>query len=121
MKGEGLDSKNIVLRSDKDFPFKDIAHDFVLIGNSGKSILIPYDEESQVLLSLLKDNIRNRSILRSVGQYVVTIYDNQFQKLAGQGALDVIDENIWVLVDLERYDRERGLIIDMDNGVGMFV
>ena len=93
----------------------------VLIGNSGKSILIPYDEESQVLLSLLKDNIRNRSILRSVGQYVVTIYDNQFQKLAGQGALDVIDENIWVLVDLERYDRERGLIIDMDNGVGMFV
>ena len=121
LKGEGLDSKNIVLRSDKDFPFKDIAHDFVLIGNSGKSILIPYDEESQVLLSLLKDNIRNRSILRSVGQYVVTIYDNQFQKLAGQGALDVIDENIWVLVDLERYDRERGLIIDMDNGVGMFV
>ena len=51
----------------------------------------------------------------------LTIYDNQFQKLAGQGALDVIDENIWVLVDLERYDRERGLIIDMDNGVGMFV
>ena len=121
LKGEGLDSKNILTRSDKSFPFKDIANDFVLIGNYGKSILIPYDDESKVLLSQLKAGVRNRNILRLVGQYVVNVYDNQFQKLTGQGALEVIDENICVLLDLERYDGERGLIIDMDNGVGMFV
>lgn len=121
LKGEGLDSKNILTRSDKSFPFKDIANDFVLIGNSGKSILIPYDDESKVLLSQLKAGVRNRNLLRSVGQYVVNVYDNQFQKLTGQGALEVIDENICVLLDLERYDGERGLIIDMDDGIGMFV
>lgn len=121
LKGEGLDSKNILTRSDKSFPFKDIANDFVLIGNSGKSILIPYDDESKALLSQLKAGVRNRNILRSVGQYVVNVYDNQFQKLTGQGALEVIDENICVLLDLERYDGERGLIIDMDDGIGMFV
>lgn len=121
LKGEGLDSKNILTRSDKSFPFKDIANDFVLIGNSGKSILIPYDDESKVLLSQLKAGVRNRNILRLVGQYVVNVYDNQFQKLTGQGALEVIDENICVLLDLERYDGERGLIIDMDDGIGMFV
>ena len=72
-------------------------------------------------MSQLKAGVRNRNILRLVGQYVVNVYDNQFQKLTGQGALEVIDENICVLLDLERYDGERGLIIDMDDGIGMFV
>ena len=121
LKGEGLDVKNIVNRSDKSYPFKDIAHDFVLIGNSGRGVFIPYDEESQALLKQLKAGVRNRGIMRAVGQYVVNVFDNQFQRLAGQGALDILDENLCVLLDTERYDKEKGLIIDMDDGVGVFV
>ena len=121
LRGEGLDFKSIISRSDDSFPFKDIAHDFVIIGNTGKSILIPYDEKSLVFLQQLKAGVRNRGLFRSVGQYVVNIYDNQFQKLAGQGVLEIIDENLCVLNDVKRYDREKGIIIDMDDGVGVFV
>ena len=102
-------------------PFKDIAREFVLIGNSGRSVFVPYDEKSKELLQQLKCGVRNRDLMRVVGQYVVTIYENQFQKLAGQGALELLDESLCVLNDMERYDREKGLIIDMDNGVGVFI
>lgn len=121
LKGEGLDVKNIVNRSDKTYPFKDIARDFVLIGNSGRGVFIAYDEESQALLQQLRAGVRNRGLLRAVGQYMVNVFDNQFQRLAGQGALDILDENLCVLIDTERYDKEKGLIIDMDDGVGVFV
>lgn len=121
LRGEGLDAKDIISRSDASLPFKDIARDFVLIGNSGRSVFVPYDEKSKELLQQLKCGVRNRGLMRVVGQYVVTIYENQFQKLAGQGALELLDESLCVLNDMERYDREKGLIIDMDNGVGVFI
>ena len=121
LRGEGLDAKDIISRSDASLPFKDIARDFVLIGNSGRSVFVPYDEKSKELLQQLKCGVRNRDLMRVVGQYVVTIYENQFQKLAGQGALELLDESFCVLNDMERYDREKGLIIDMDNGVGVFI
>ena len=121
LRGEGLDAKNIISRSDKSFPFKDIARDFVLIGDSGRSVFIPYDEKSQILLQQLRVGVRNRSLLRAIGQYVVNVYDNQFDKLSGQGILDYIDDNISVLMDLEKYDSEKGLIVDIEDGIGVFI
>lgn len=121
LKGDKLDVKEIIARSNKSFPFRDIAHDFVLIENEGKNIFIPYDDESKILLQKLEDGIRNRELLRAVGQYIVNVYPNQFEKLHEQGALDIIDDNIAVLVDMNKYDEQKGLIVNMEDGVGVFI
>lgn len=121
LRGENLDAKNIIARSDASFPFKDIARDFVLISDTGRSVFIPYDEKSQQLLQQLKAGVRNRPLLRAVGQYVVNVYDNQFDKISGQGILYYIDDNVSILMDLEKYDQEKGLVVDIEDGVGIFI
>lgn len=121
LKGDRLDVKNIISRSGKDFPFKDIARDFVLIDNEGKNIFIPCDEESKILLQRLRNGERNRELLRAVGQYTVNVYPNQFDKLRGQGALDIIDDNIAVLIDTEKYDMQKGLIVNIEDGLGIVI
>ena len=54
------------------------------------------------------------------GQYIVNVYENQFLKLQGAGVIDVVDENINVLTDMSIYDVHKGLIVNIDDGVGVF-
>ena len=64
--------------------------------------------------------MRNRSLMRKVGQYVVNVYENQFLKLQGAGVIDVLDENINILTDMSIYDDKKGLIVAVDEGIGVF-
>jgi len=121
LEGDNLDVKKIIARSDRNFPFKDIARDFVLIDNEGKNIFIPRNEESKILLQKLRNGVRTRELLRAIGQYTVSVYSNQFDKLRGQGTLEIIDDNIAVLIDMEKYDMKKGLIVNMEDGVGVFI
>lgn len=59
--------------------------------------------------------------MRKVGQYVVNVYENQFLKMQGAGIIDVLDENINVLTDLSFYDEGKGLIVNVDDGIGVFL
>lgn len=68
----------------------------------------------------LRAGIRNRSLMRKAGQYIVNVYENQFLKLQGAGVIDVVDENINVLADISIYDIHKGLIVNIDDGVGVF-
>lgn len=119
-KGASLDSHNILGMSDGRMLFSDIADDFKLIGDTGRSIFIPYDDISQKILSQLQAGVRNRSLLRKAGQYIVNVYDNQFLKLQGAGIIDVLDENINVLADMSAYNQDKGLLVDIDEGIGVF-
>ena len=58
--------------------------------------------------------------MRKAGQYIVNVYENQFLKLQGAGVIDVVDENINVLTDMSIYDIHKGLIVNIDDGVGVF-
>lgn len=118
-KGEGLDLRKIISRSD-DLPFSDIADDFKLIDDTGRSVFIPCDEESEKLLAQLRKGVRNRSLLRKAGKYVVNVYENQFLKLQGAGIIEVLDENINILTDIAIYDEHKGLVVNVDDGIGIF-
>ena len=100
--------------------FGDIADEFKLIGDTGRSLFIPCDDLSEELLAKLQAGVRNRSLMRKVGQYVVNVYENQFLKLQGAGVIDVLDENINILTDMSIYDDKKGLIVAVDEGIGVF-
>ena len=114
-KGEGLDLRKIISRS-SDLPFSDIADDFKLIDDTGRSVFIPCDEESKKLLAQLREGVRNRSLLRKAEKYVVNVYENQFLKLQGIGAIEVLDENISILLEEKLYSDNKGLIVDIVGG-----
>lgn len=118
--GEGLDLHDILGKSDKRMLFSDIADEFKLIGDTGRSLFIPCDDLSEELLAKLQAGVRNRSLMRKVGQYVVNVYENQFLKLQGAGVIDVLDENINILTDMSIYDDKKGLIVAVDEGIGVF-
>ena len=118
--GEGLDLHDILGKSDKRMLFSDIADEFKLIGDTGRSLFIPCDDLSEELLAKLQAGVRNRSLMRKVGQYVVNVYENQFLKLQGAGVIDVLDENISILTDMSIYDDNKGLIVAVDEGIGVF-
>ena len=118
--GEGLDLHDILGKADKRMLFSDIADEFKLIGDTGRSLFIPCDDLSEELLAKLQAGVRNRSLMRKVGQYVVNVYENQFLKLQGAGVIDVLDENINILTDMSIYDDKKGLIVAVDEGIGVF-
>ena len=63
--------------------------------------------------------------MRKVGRYIVTAYtgydEAPFDRLAAQGKIRMLDENLAVLVDMSAYDAQRGLLHNVGEGEGMFL
>lgn len=119
--GEGLDRKKILERTNKTYSFADIGKDFILIEENGKSLFINRNEKSEQFLQELRLGIRNRSLLRRASQYMVSVYPNQYEKLWGLGQVEKLDDEISVLLDMQAYDEDKGLIVNMDDGVSVFL
>lgn len=123
--GEGLDAKSIVNRlndgyeQDMSFPFAAVAKDCKLIDENTRPIIIPYDDEAKALVKGLSDGERNRNLLRSVQQYTVNIYDRNYEALFGTGSIQLLDDQLAVLVDMDKYNEMTGL--DVSSDIGQFV
>ena len=119
-----LDKKGVLGQSGK-FAFADIADDVRLIEDRTKPIFIPQSEEGQALLARLERGERSRALMRKVGRYIVTAYtgydEAPFDRLAAQGKIRMLDENLAVLVDMAVYDSEKGLSNNVGEGEGMFL
>lgn len=122
--GESLDSKGIVneLRQAKlvSIPFQTIASEFRIIEETTKTILVTKNPEAKKLEGQLRYGERTRKLMREIGQYSVNVYEQTYAELQGAGLLDVIDEEIAVLIDDERYSDDMGLNVDVGRGVGIF-
>ncbi|WP_432646451.1 CRISPR-associated helicase Cas3' [Mitsuokella sp.] len=121
---EKLDSKDILGSLEgRSIPFAEIGQKFKLIEEDGKNVFIPLmdDEENQEILSKLKLGIRNRSLMRKANQYIVSVYNNQFDKLRGTGKIEELDEGLYLLSDPASYSMETGLDINMEDGIGIFL
>ncbi|MEF9839563.1 MAG: CRISPR-associated helicase Cas3' [Lachnospiraceae bacterium] len=127
-RGESLDSQGIVKDFDEgssslDFPFRKVAEKFRLIPENTKAVIIPYETPEMEVTKLL-DTLRyggpHRRVLQSLQCYTVNVYESQFDKLFGAGKLDVIQETIFALRDRECYNMDKGLELDLENGIGLF-
>jgi len=125
--GNGLDIKNIVesfedgYKNHYSFPFAEIASSFRLIENDTYSIIIPDTEEACELVSRLRKGERSRNLLRLIQQYTVNVYRCNYEALHGTGSIEVLDDELAVLIDMDKYDINSGLDANTDSGQGIFV
>ena len=52
---------------------------------------------------------------------MVSVYENQFEKLWETGKLDALDSELYVLNDPAGYDSDTGLVVNMEDGIGIFL
>ncbi|MGM9618448.1 MAG: CRISPR-associated helicase Cas3' [Oscillospiraceae bacterium] len=124
--GAGLDRNGIVERMeagarDGSFPFRSVAEAFRLIENDTRTVLIPRTDESKRLAERLRGGERNRVLMRQAAQESVNVYPRHFEALNARGALETLDENVSILTDGTLYNKQTGLKLLADSGVGIFL
>jgi CRISPR-associated endonuclease/helicase Cas3/CRISPR-associated endonuclease Cas3-HD len=117
---DGLDKKGI-LRSLEDrlidlaFPFEDVSEAFKIIEEGTKDIIVPYDENAENLIGILRNPNFSWKIVRKLQGYTVSIYSIEFNELERAHALDLIGDRFYVLNDKGRYNDKTGLLNEKDN------
>lgn len=124
IKGDSLDKKKIMDEfQNKRYNFAKVGKEFKLIEQNTKTIFINYETEANETLCLLKERGFTRSGMRKASQYCITVYENEFNKLYGIGAIQPISEDIedfYELRDEEKYTEKIGLELELDDGAAVF-
>ena len=123
-KGEAaLDEKSIILKLNQglkafDFPFRTIADKFKLIEQNIISIYILKDNPG--LEKRLRSGERNRALFREMGQYTVSLYDNDVSALRELGQIEYLDEETLLLPEIF-YDEGFGINLLPKGGGAVFL
>lgn len=104
----------------KPMPFATTADKFHLIQEQSKTVYIPLDTGAE-LIEQLRGRWRSKTLFRKLGQYGVPVYPDHLQKLESAGAVQQLDDGIWVLADLQCYDDKMGLSMDVESGQAWFI
>ena len=122
LKGDAqLDAEHILPDfHDKFMPFASVAEKFHLIEENTETVYIPQGEGA-TLIEQLRAGRRSRALFRKLGQYCVPVYRDHLQKLQSAGAVQQLDNGLWVLTDLRCYDEKTGLALDVESGQAWFI
>jgi len=112
-----LDKKKIVerlncLTRELYFPFRAVAQDFRFIEDESIGVIIPHETETEKLVQELRYTEFPRSVLRKLQQYSVSVRTNEFRMLQEAGALEMVDDQFPVLINLSAYQGSIGLCIE---------
>lgn len=121
---ENLDQKKIMDAlargvDGKYFPFAVVSDRFKLIENDAKTIYIPINEAKMWVEELYEKP--TRELFRKLGQYGVNVFPNHFKALWEAGCLEVINDKIYVLRDMNQYQENTGLQLDVETGFGFYI
>ena len=119
LREDELDTKQIMKYSER-MAFAEIAKRFKLIENDTRSVFVPLDEEAEQMAERLKNGEYSRDLLRKAAPYIVSIYPNHFEALAGVGALTQLHDDLAILEDMSKYNDKTGLELDIETGIGLF-
>ncbi|MBO4873124.1 MAG: CRISPR-associated helicase Cas3' [Lachnospiraceae bacterium] len=119
--GDALDKYKIIDAFEKGIsgcllPFKSVAERFHLIDDASKTIYIPIGE-GKTFIERLKCGEKSRELFRKLGQYSVSVYDQQFQVLSEMGKLEILSDDSAILFDPDNYNLEMGLIVGNSNKI----
>lgn len=126
-KGASLDKKNILGNfSRMHFSFAKTGREFRFIEENTKTILVPKEERAKEIVNQLRYKGPTKSLLREAGQYSVSVYESLFRRLYEAGRLTVIseedDNGVFVLRNPEEnYSQEKGLLVDVSLGEGIWI
>lgn len=106
--------------SELKFEFAEASARFKLIDDNTYPIVIPYDKDAERLINDVRYSYGSISTMRKIQQYTVSVYENEYNKLLGVGALEDVNGVFMVLRDkASRYDEKHGLIIP-EGGEALF-
>lgn len=112
---DSFDSKGMksLLYKPSEMCFERASKDFRLIEDSGKSVVVNY-ENSQTLIEQLKRDGVSYPLMKRIAQYTVNIHERDFRKLLSYGAIEEAVEGteIYVVTDKAQYDAGIGLRLD---------
>lgn len=126
---EGLDVKHIFKEMEKgsegcnfNYNFKQIAGQFKLIEEYSVPIIVSFNENAEAIINKLRFlNEHYKNALRALQSYTVNVYENEFNSMQGAGLIEVIDDGIYVLRDMNKYNLKTGLEFSVESGVAIFV
>lgn len=115
-----FDPKSIIEKYGK-FDFKDVSDAFKLIEKNTMTVYIENDESCE-LINKLRNKRYEKNLFRLLEQYSVNVYENDYNQLNYSSAIEIIDDQFYVLVNKKFYDSKIGLIIPNENlGIGLYV
>lgn len=124
IKRDSLDKKKILDEfRNKRYNFAKVGKEFKLIEQTTKTIFINYESEANEILCLLKERGGTRAGMRKASQYCITVYENEFDKLYGVGAIQPVCrgvEDFYELTDEDKYTEKIGLELEFDDGAAVF-
>ena len=98
-----------IMESSKGFNFETVGKNARLISSQTMSLIIPYNEEADSLISDIRTGKDNRETWRGVQKYTVSVYENRLKSLLNAGALEIIADEVWLLKDGKFYNNMDGL------------
>ena len=102
-----------------DIPFETAANRMRFIDDSSYSVIIPtqgYEDE----IAALEHGIVSRSGMRKLSRISVGIYRGDLDRLNDAGALKAVADDVFILVDADRYSQDTGLDSSSESGSGLF-
>lgn len=96
-----------------EFPFKTVAAKFQLIAEEGSAtILVPFGDTGLELLERLERVGPERWLLRRLQRFTVSVHQGHVRRLLAIGAIHEVGDDMYALLDQERYDPRLGLVVD---------
>jgi len=110
---ENFDKKNIVslLYKAKELCFKTAATEFCLIDDTSTPIIVNW-EDSMGLVDKLKSEGPSYALIKKIGQYTVSVRQNDLKKLLKAGNIEEIMDSIFVCRGKSQYNDKIGLLTD---------
>lgn len=120
-----LDKKKVMDEFQRGvYNFSTASKKFKLIDEHTVTIFIPQEEDAKQLLKEIRYKGYTKSLMRKAGQYCVSVYTGNYDKLAASGMLRPVSEDIEDLYELcsdDGYTEEYGLRLDIEMGMGVFM
>ena len=95
------------------FPFRTVGESFHIIDDNTVTVYIQNDD-TKLLIDCVRVGCADRETYRELGQYSLSLYYHDFEKLCNQGDIEVIGEHFAVMVRPVMYSEETGLSLDQD-------
>lgn len=128
LSGDGALDKKAVVRRLSDYgliggipsiPFKTVGEDFRLIDEGSYSVIVP-SPVAKGAIERLRIGLANRSDLRLISAYTVTLYEADLKNLLQAGAIEAVGDDAYLLVEESRYRPDTGLNVTVKGGEGLF-
>ena len=118
---EAKDAQRIMnMMKKRTLPFADIAEKFHMIDSNAVTVYIP-TEESRPLIEQYRSGLINRTLMRKLGRFGVTVYPNKLKDLVTAGDVEALGGDVYVLMNEEMYDERTGLSMKVDQGKALFI